>query len=64
VRARAEREGINFRYFDDRHIGIALDETASPSDLDACGRQVVAGCSECGADRRVGTLHCGACGAL
>jgi hypothetical protein len=28
------------------------------------GRQVVAGCAECGADRRVGTLYCGACGAL
>jgi hypothetical protein len=31
---------------------------------EGCGRQVVAGCAECGADRRVGTLHCGACGAL
>jgi glycine dehydrogenase len=38
VRACAEREGINFRYFDDRHIGIALDETASPADLDAIVR--------------------------
>jgi hypothetical protein len=31
---------------------------------EGCGRQVVAGCAACGADRRVGTLYCGACGAL
>jgi hypothetical protein len=31
---------------------------------EGCGRQVVAGCAACGADRRVGTLHCGACGAM
>jgi hypothetical protein len=30
---------------------------------EGCGRQVVAACGECGADRRVGVLHCGACGA-
>ena len=29
VRSLAERAGLNFRYFDDRHIGIALDEAAS-----------------------------------
>jgi hypothetical protein len=31
---------------------------------EGCGRQVVAECAKCGSDRRVGTLHCGACGAL
>jgi hypothetical protein len=31
---------------------------------EGCGREVVAGCAACGADRRVGVLHCGACGAL
>ena len=31
---------------------------------EGCGRQVVADCAKCGLDRRVGTLHCGACGAL
>jgi len=31
---------------------------------EGCGRQVVADCAACGADRRVGVLHCGACGAL
>lgn len=31
---------------------------------EGCGREVVASCSTCGADRRVGVLHCGACGAL
>jgi hypothetical protein len=30
---------------------------------EGCGRQVVAACGECGADRRVGVLYCGACGA-
>jgi hypothetical protein len=30
---------------------------------EGCGRDVVASCSACGADRRVGVLHCGACGA-
>lgn len=29
---------------------------------EGCGRQVVAECSRCAAPRRVGTLHCGACG--
>jgi hypothetical protein len=29
---------------------------------EGCGRQVVAACGECGADRRVGVIHCGACG--
>ena len=28
-----------------------------------CGRAVVASCTACGGDRRVGTLRCGACGA-
>jgi hypothetical protein len=31
---------------------------------EGCGRETVASCSACGADRRVGVLHCGACGAL
>jgi hypothetical protein len=31
---------------------------------EGCGREVVANCAACGADRRVGVLHCGACGAL
>jgi hypothetical protein len=31
---------------------------------EGCGRQVVASCAACGSDRRVGVLHCGACGAL
>jgi predicted DCC family thiol-disulfide oxidoreductase YuxK len=29
---------------------------------EGCGRQVVADCSQCAAPRRVGTLHCRACG--
>jgi uncharacterized membrane protein YidH (DUF202 family) len=31
---------------------------------EGCGREVMADCAKCGSDRRVGTLHCGACGAL
>lgn len=31
---------------------------------EGCGRETVASCSACGADRRVGVLHCAACGAL
>jgi hypothetical protein len=30
---------------------------------EGCGREVVASCAACGSDRRVGVLHCGACGA-
>jgi hypothetical protein len=30
---------------------------------EGCGREVVAACARCDAPRRVGTLHCGACGA-
>ena len=30
---------------------------------EACGRQIVAPCARCGSARRVGALHCGACGA-
>lgn len=29
---------------------------------EGCGREVVAECTTCQADRRVGTLHCGVCG--
>ena len=35
LKACAERAGLNFRYFDNRHIGIALDETTSAQDLSA-----------------------------
>ena len=31
---------------------------------EGCGRDVVASCTTCGSERRVGTLHCGTCGAL
>jgi hypothetical protein len=31
---------------------------------EGCGRKTMGSCSACGADRRVGVLHCGACGAL
>lgn len=31
---------------------------------EGCGRDLVAPCSKCEADRRVGTLHCQACGAM
>ena len=30
---------------------------------EGCGREVIAECATCGNERRVGTLHCGACGA-
>lgn len=30
---------------------------------EGCGREVVAPCAACTAPRRVGTAHCGACGA-
>jgi glycine dehydrogenase len=33
LRAIAERSGMNFRYFDSRHIGIALDERTSLGDI-------------------------------
>ena len=29
----SENSGINFRYFDDRHIGISIDETTSREDI-------------------------------
>jgi glycine dehydrogenase len=32
-REKAERQQLNFRYFDAQHIGISLDETTTPSDL-------------------------------
>jgi hypothetical protein len=31
---------------------------------EGCGRELVAPCAKCDADRRVGTLHCRACGAM
>jgi glycine dehydrogenase len=33
LKAIAERAALNFRYFDNRHIGIALDETTAAQDL-------------------------------
>lgn len=33
IRAAAESAEINFRYFDEQHIGISLDETTTPSDV-------------------------------
>ncbi len=35
VRDLAERAALNFRYFDNRHVGIALDETTSIDDINA-----------------------------
>jgi len=32
-RKKAERQQLNFRYFDQQHIGISLDETTTASDL-------------------------------
>jgi len=32
-RDKAERQQLNFRYFDNQHIGISLDETTTTSDL-------------------------------
>ena len=32
-RKKAERQHINFRYFDKNHIGISIDETTTISDL-------------------------------
>ena len=32
-REKAERQQLNFRYFDDQHIGISIDETVTTSDL-------------------------------
>ncbi len=33
IRSKAERQHINLRYIDDRHIGISLDETTTPDSL-------------------------------
>ncbi|HEX7906413.1 MAG TPA: aminomethyl-transferring glycine dehydrogenase [Chitinophagaceae bacterium] len=33
IKAKAERQQINLRYIDDKHIGISLDETTSLDDL-------------------------------
>ncbi|RPI50263.1 MAG: glycine dehydrogenase (aminomethyl-transferring), partial [Acidobacteria bacterium] len=35
IKAIAERAALNFRYFDSRHIGIALDETTTLTDVQA-----------------------------
>jgi hypothetical protein len=42
------------------YCGYPVRDSAS---CEGCGREVVASCSACGGDRRVGTVHCGACGA-
>ena len=34
IRAEALKRQINFRYFPDGHVGISLDETTTPSDVD------------------------------
>ena len=36
--------------------------TGATEHCEGCGRQVVAECTTCAQPRRVGTLHCGACG--
>ena len=41
--------------------GYPVRDTAH---CEGCGRETAGSCSACGADRRVGVLHCGACGAL
>ncbi len=33
LRARAERQGLNFRYVGEREVGIAVDEATSPEDV-------------------------------
>ncbi len=33
IKAKAERQNINLRYIDDKHIGISLDETTGTDDL-------------------------------
>jgi glycine dehydrogenase len=33
IREKAERQQINLRYIDNKHIGISIDETTSPNDL-------------------------------
>ena len=33
IKAKAERQNINLRYIDDKHIGISLDETTGPDNL-------------------------------
>jgi glycine dehydrogenase len=33
IKAKAERQHINFRYIDEKHIGISLDETTATDDL-------------------------------
>ena len=32
VAREAEKRGVNFRYFEDQHVGISIDETTSPDD--------------------------------
>ncbi|HWP81418.1 MAG TPA: aminomethyl-transferring glycine dehydrogenase [Bacteroidota bacterium] len=38
IRPIAERSGINFRYIDDKHFGISVDEATLPHDLEAIVR--------------------------
>ena len=33
IKAKAERQNINLRYIDEKHIGLSIDETTTPGDL-------------------------------
>jgi hypothetical protein len=61
------------RYLDRRLPGRRVRKQQCPycgypnaenNHCEGCGRELVAPCSKCDAERRVGTLHCRACGAL
>ncbi len=34
IKAEATKQEVNFRYFEDNHIGISIDETTSPKDIE------------------------------
>ena len=59
VKAIAERARMNFRYFDNRHIGIALDETTTLQDVQSIAAVLAeaAGkpCARCRTGRRIGS---------
>ena len=38
LKANSETQGYNFRYFDDGHIGISIDESSTPNDIEAIVR--------------------------
>ena len=56
VKAIAERAGLNFRYFDSRHIGIALDETTTLARRAGDCRRPRRGGREAGATDREGRI--------